>query len=153
VATAALWWEWQVLLGREAGSALGPGLYHETTHEAMAAAPSGELESACAFLDLPFDQAMLRYHEGQQRDERGLSAKSAWLPPTPGLRDWREQMAGEDVERFEAVAGGTLDELGYPRAFPEPSAGARALAADVRSAFTERLRSLGRPTAGAAQRT
>ena len=153
VATAALWWEWQVLLGREARSFLGPGLYHETTYEALVAHPSGELESVCGFLDLPFDQAMLRYHEGRQRGERGLSAKSAWLPPTPGLRDWREQMASEDVERFEAAAGDTLDDLGYPRAFPEPSEGARALAAEVRSAFTERLQALGQPTAGAAQRS
>jgi Sulfotransferase family len=153
VATAALWWEWQVLLGREAGSFLGPGLYHETRYEGLVDQPSSELESVCAFLDLSFDQAMLRYHEGRRRAESGLSAKSAWLPPTPGLRDWKEQMAWEDIERFEAVVGDTLGELGYPRAFPDPSAHARALAAEVRSAFTERLRSLGQPTAGAAQRT
>lgn len=55
-------------------------------------------------------------------------------------------------EGFEAVVGDTLDELGYPRAFPEPSADARALAAEVRSAFTERLRALGRPIAAAAER-
>ncbi len=27
-------------------------------------------------------------------------------------------MPHEEVERFEAAAGGLLDELGYPRAFP-----------------------------------
>ena len=34
-------------------------------------------------------------------------------PPTPGLRDWRRDMASEDVARFEAVAGDVLGELGY----------------------------------------
>ncbi len=29
-------------------------------------------------------------------------------------------MAAEDVERFEAAAGGLLDELGYARAVPHP---------------------------------
>jgi len=31
-------------------------------------------------------------------------------------------MPAEDVERFEAAAGGLLNELGYPRAFPRPGA-------------------------------
>jgi hypothetical protein len=84
---------------------------------------------------------MLRFHEGRKRNESGLSAKSAWLPPTPGLRDWRTQMAAEDVARFEAAAGSLLDELGYPRAVPEPSAEARALAAELRDAFIHELRS------------
>jgi hypothetical protein len=144
VPTAALWWEWQVRLGREAGNALGPRLYHESRYEALVAEASGELERLCGFLDLPFDDAMLRYHEGRRHDEGGLSAKSAWLPPTPGLRDWRKQMTAADVERFEAVAGDLLDELGYPRAAPGPSADAQELAAELRHAFIDGLRSLGR---------
>jgi sulfotransferase family protein len=144
VATAALWWEWQVRLGREAGPSLGPQLYHEVRYEALVADSAGELEPLCAFLDLPLDEAMLRFHEGRERNESDLSAKSAWLPPTPGLRDWSTQMTGEDVERFEATAGELLDELGYPRAVPEPSAGAGELAAALRDAFTRELRSRGR---------
>jgi hypothetical protein len=144
VTTAALWWEWQVLLGREARDSLGPGLYHEARYEALVADASGGLEPLCAFLDLPFDEEMPRYHEGRQRDEDGLSAKSAWLPPTPGLRDWRRQMAAEDIERFEAAAGDLLEELGYLRAVPEPSVEALRIAAEARHAFTESLSSRGR---------
>jgi hypothetical protein len=40
-------------------------------------------------------------HEGRTRHDLGLSAKKAWLPPTPGLRDWLSQMPHEHVERFE----------------------------------------------------
>jgi hypothetical protein len=142
--TAALWWEWQVRLGREAGAGLGPGLYREIRYEALVADTAKELELLCAFLGLPYDDAMLRFHEGRQRADLRLSAKKAWLPPTPGLRDWRTQMAADEVERFEAAAGELLDELGYERAVPEPSAEARHLAAGLRDAFTDELRSRGR---------
>ena len=71
---------------------------------------------------------MAAYHEGKTRPARGRSAKSAWLPPTPGLRDWRAQMAGRDVELFEALAGDLLSSLGYERAAPTASPGTAALA-------------------------
>ena len=35
------------------------------------------------------------------------------LIPTPGLRDWRRDMAPEHAARFEALAGDALAELGY----------------------------------------
>jgi hypothetical protein len=132
VPTAALWWERHVRSGREAGAALGPDAYYEVRYEALIADPAGETEALCTFLDLPFDEAMLRFHEGRRRRETGLSAKKAWLPPTPGLRDWRAEMSAEDVERFEATAGNLLDELGYPRAVLEPAAEAVELAAEIR---------------------
>jgi hypothetical protein len=44
------------------------------------------------------------------------------------------------VERFEAAAGALLDELGYPRAFPRPSVGARRRAGRVRELFTQDVR-------------
>ena len=116
VTTAALWWEWHVRLGREAGSALDPELYYEICYEAMVARPGAECGALCAFLDVPYDKAMLRFNEGRERgDAAGLDAKHAWRPITPGLRDWGSQMPREDVERFEAAAGGLLDELGYSR--------------------------------------
>jgi hypothetical protein len=115
VATAALWWEWNVRLGREAGVPLGAERYRELRYEALVADPEGECRELCEFLDLPYDEAMPRFHEGKTRAEEGLDAKHAWLPPTAGLRDWRTQMAPADVERFEAAAGALLDELGYER--------------------------------------
>lgn len=149
VLTAALWWEQHVRDGQEAGESLGSGTYHEVRYEALIADPTGEAQSICAFLDLAYDEAMLRYHEGRTRSEPGLSAKKAWLPPTPGLRDWRAQMRREDVERFEAMAGELLDELGFPRAAREPSAEARELAAEIRSALDEDLTTSERTVVGA----
>ena len=142
-ATAALWWEWHVRPAREAGAALGPGLYHEVRYEALVARPAEECARLCAFLNLPYDDAMTRFHEGRARPDAGLDAKNGWLPPTAGLRDWRSQMEPKDVVRFEAAAGDLLDELGYPRATLRPDAGALALASGVRERFVRDTVALG----------
>jgi hypothetical protein len=144
VATTALWWERSIRLGRETGMSLGPTLYHEVRYEELAEDPAGVCRALCTFLGIHYDASMLRFHKGRTRREPGLASKPAWLPPTPGLRDWRTQMPAEDVERFEAVSGDLLDELGYPRSVPEPSVEARELAAEVRAAFIDALVSRGR---------
>jgi len=116
--TAAFWWELNVRLGRAVGNLLGPELYYEVRYESLVRNPVEECIALCAFLGLPYDEAMPRFHEGRTKSKPSLSAKRAWLPITPGLRDWRSQMPAEDVERFEAAAGELLDELRYPRAVP-----------------------------------
>src|SRR3712207_490138 len=136
VSTTALWWKWNATLGREDGAPLGSDLYHEVRYEALVSEPAKECEKLCSFLDLPYDDAMLRFHEGRERVEPGRSAKSAWLRVTPGLRDWRTQMCTADVERFEAAAGDLLEELGYERAFPHPPEETLAWAARIRESFT-----------------
>jgi hypothetical protein len=124
--TVALWWERLVRLGREDGAPLGPAQYHELRYEALVADPASECEALCAFLGVPYDEAMVRDHEGR--------------PPTPGLRKWRAQMPPEEVERFEAAAGELLEELGYPRAFPQIDGGARRHAERMREWFSEAMR-------------
>src|SRR5262249_20497601 len=118
VTTAAEFWEWHVRLGREGGRELKPELYYEIRYEALVAGPEQECAKLCAFLDVPYEPEMLRFHDGRARAAPGLDAKNAWQPITAGLRDWPTQMARPDLEHFEAAAGGLLDELGYPRAIP-----------------------------------
>jgi sulfotransferase family protein len=113
VSAIALWWRQLVRLGREAGADLPEGLYHEVRYEGLVAAPAEECQKLCDFLGVPYEDRMLAFHEGRTREAPGLDAKSAWRPITPGLRSWREEMPQEDVERFEAMAGDLLDELGY----------------------------------------
>ena len=139
VTTAAVWWKWRVRLAREAGEVLGPGLYCEVRYEALVARPAEECARLCAFLGVLYDDAMLRFHEGHTRDGPDLSAKRSWQPITPGLRDWRTQMPAEDQERFEAAAGDLLDELGYPRAVPQPRPEAVDRASQVRESFIRDL--------------
>jgi hypothetical protein len=140
LSTVACWWEWLVRLGREDGAALGPALYHEIRYESLVAQPAAECRRLCDFMRVPYDDRMLHFHEGRERNEPGLDAKKAWRPVTPGLRDWRSEMSSGDVERFEAAAGGLLDELGYERSDSAPSAPMRSHADSVRRSFASELR-------------
>ena len=141
--TSAFFWEWNVRLGRERGTVLGSELYREVRYEALVTQPAEECSALCEFLHLPYDDRMLRYHEGRTRTEPGLDTKDAWLPPTAGLRDWSRHMPVTDVERFEAAAGDLLDELGYERAFPSPSVDLVARARRIRRSFSESARAKG----------
>jgi sulfotransferase family protein len=144
VLTTALWWKQRVRLGREDGSALGPGLYYEIRYETLVSQPATECAALCDFLGLPYDGAMLSFHEGREKEDPSLDAKKAWRPITPGLRDWRSQMTLGDIERFEAAAGDLLEELGYPRAVPELPQEMLEDATRIYHAFTEEIRAKGK---------
>ena len=116
VSTAAAWWELNVQLGRRAGELLGPDLYYEIRYESLVNDPREESEALCIFLSVPYDNSMLRFHEAPPARDPGLEATRARLSVTSGLRNWRAQMLGRDIEAFEAMAGHLLDELGYPLA-------------------------------------
>ncbi|VAX39670.1 hypothetical protein MNBD_PLANCTO03-2169, partial [hydrothermal vent metagenome] len=143
VATTAAWWQWHVRAGIEQGRPLGEHLCREIRYESLVADPAGECAALCEFLGLEPDRAMAEFHAGRSRPAPGKSANAAWLPPTPGLRDWRTQMPPEHIEMFEAIAGETLAELGYERRFPRISPSVAALAAE-RTARWEQEVGLGR---------
>lgn len=115
VAVCALWWLRQVDTGRRDARSLNPDRYREVKYEGLIDRPEASLRGLSPFLELPFSSEMMAYHEGKVRRDPGLSAKKAWLPPTRGLRDWREQMTDRDIELFEALAGDLLSSLGYER--------------------------------------
>lgn len=132
VATCALWWKWKVGKGILDGRRLGSELYQEARYEELVLEPEDSTRSLAAFLEIPFSSAMVNYHQGRTRQSAGLSAKAAWLPPTPGLRDWRVQMKEDDVELFESLAGDLLSELEYERAFPTISPSVREFSRECR---------------------
>jgi len=130
LATCALWWRWQVLSGRADARSLPGGAYAEVAYESLVADPAGALTRLSAFLGIPMSEQMLAFHQGRTRSVPGASAKSNWLPPVQGLRDWRRQMPAEDVELFETLAGDLLRDLGYELAttHKSPSVARRAAA-------------------------
>jgi hypothetical protein len=111
VEEAALQWRRRVLEGRAAG--LGPDCYRELRYEALVADPERELRALVAWLDLPYDAGMLAYASRPLVVPYPDHHARLTLPPTPGLRDWRRDMAPADVTRFEAIAGDALETLGY----------------------------------------
>jgi hypothetical protein len=145
--TAALWWELNVRCGLRAFEWLDPKLCYEMRYESLIANPRKECAALCEFLKLPYDESMLRFHEGREESMSGDTMNPAWQPITAGLRDWRTQTSEENVERFEAVAGELLDELGYARAFPQPRAEILEGASRIRNLIAQDLQDLTLPKA------
>jgi Sulfotransferase family len=143
MAATALWWEWNVRLGREDGAAMPEGSYREILYESLVADPASQLAALCDFLDLHYDDAMLRFHEGRTRDDPELDAKKAWRPVTAGLRSWRSQMPSADSYRFDAAVGELLDELGYERAGHGGDGAVLEAVQVIREAFSNELRQRG----------
>lgn len=145
---AALQWDERVRRGRIAGWELGAHRYLEVRYEDLVARPEPTLREVTAFVELPFDPALLRHEEWAESRERvhlcGLHRRAA-TPPRRGTRDWRSQMAGEDLEAVETLVGPLLEELGYERAVPRPTSDAvrrarRAVARRRRRHLVRRLK-------------
>ena len=108
---AARVWRRRVLEGRAAG--LGADRYRELRYEALVADPEGELRALSVWLDLPFDPAMLAYPGRPLVVPHAEHHGRLALAPTPGLRDWRRDMAPADVAHFQSVAGDALQAFGF----------------------------------------
>jgi hypothetical protein len=127
-------WVKRIGKAREQAATLKGPRYVEARYEDLVRDPETTLRRICAFIELPWDEAMLAYHEraakrltemaGSLRAERGHAEQAAGYrienhapttkPPDPGKLDkWRREMAPEDVAAYDAVAGDLLRELGY----------------------------------------
>ena len=133
-------WHFEIRAARRLGETVGRGRYLELRYEDLVAEPERTLREVCAFAGLGYEPEMLEYHHGVDASTLEDHPRLA-QPPTAGVRDWREQMGPRDVEHFEAIAGSTLEELGYPRAYPAPSTAARARAVLEAAAFRARSKS------------
>jgi hypothetical protein len=113
VTSTALYWRLSVGLGRQCGAQLGGDIYHEVRYENLVASPERTVTRLCTFLGIPYDPRMTRYHEGKTRLKPGRSSKAQWLPVTPGLRNWANQLPVEAIERIETVTGDLMADVGY----------------------------------------
>jgi hypothetical protein len=109
------------------------GRYLELRYEDLVVAPEPALRSVCELIELEFDPAMLRHHEGANRrldelgdlpeagsrsereggERRAAHALVARPPTAARIGIWQEELSDSDRAEFEAVAGGLLAELGY----------------------------------------
>ena len=116
-------WRSEVRTAQALGARVGER-YLEVRYEELVADAPAVAERICAFAGLPYEPAMLEY-EGTVDVSAKPHQQRLRQAPTPGVRNWREDMATADVAAFEAVAGDLLAELGYETA-TRPSAAARA---------------------------
>ena len=127
-AIAALWRD-TIWRARRAAETLPH--YTEVRYEELVAHPERVLAELCDFLELPFDEGMLRAHE--RADERLAEMRSVEFaegvvrfsdgtevatltrrPPDPSrVGRWREALSEYEVARFERFAGGALAHEGY----------------------------------------
>jgi Sulfotransferase family len=108
-------WRAEIEAARRLGARVGPRRYLEVAYEPLVAEPERELRRICEFVGLTFEPGMLDY-PGQVDVSAKPHQQSLKRPPTPGLRNWRNQMSPAEVAAFEAVAGDLLRELGYDAA-------------------------------------
>lgn len=139
LAVAALWWQWQVETGRRDARTLPEGHHLEIRYDQLVSEPETTMCRAADVLGLPFEAAMLEFHVGRTKNEEGLSAKRAWLPPTPGLRNWQARFEPQDLALFEALTGPLLEELGYGLVAGEPTPAVHERAARCRQRFEVEL--------------
>ena len=105
-------WRTEVSDARVLGERVGATRYLEVRYEALVADPDAELRRICSFAALDYDDAMLAY-VGQTDSARKEHQRRLDEPPRVGVRDWRTEMAPDEIAAFESVAGDVLDELGY----------------------------------------
>lgn len=114
---AAYHWARRVRRAEKIGHELGPGRYLRVRYEDLTTMTEAEVKKICHFLGLEFEPGMLRYFERPDAVFAGLAGQAHHrrlrLPVTKGLRDWRQQMPRRDIQRFEAIAGDVLRDLGY----------------------------------------
>jgi hypothetical protein len=108
--------------------------YLEIHYEALIAEPARTLADVCTFLELPYDDAMLRYHDhanerlaeeihaqgrGRIPGDETLSRRARHLTQRPfdaSIGRWRRELSVAEQAACAGAAGGLLAQLGYPPA-------------------------------------
>jgi hypothetical protein len=109
---AMRYWATRVRAARTAGALLPADRYMEYRHEDLVRDPDPTLREICRFMDIPFEDDMLNYHE-KQRSSAHYGSRNMDKPPTE-TRDWRSEMSRDDLRLCEILDGDLLAELGYP---------------------------------------
>jgi Sulfotransferase family len=128
VADFACQWTTEIQAAQRLGARVGADRYREVRYESFVAEPVSELQKICSFVGLPFEEDLLRHSESTASVKP--HQQSLKRPLTPGIRNWRAEMAPGDAAAFEDVAGELLVALGYelsagPPRPPSPRARAR----------------------------
>jgi hypothetical protein len=132
-------WVRKITEARDAGSELQ---YMEVQYEELVRDTETQLRRVAEFIELPWDDSMLRYYERAEerlaemhRDLPGEEGKPlrpadhrkeahvlTSKPPDPSrLARWKEEMDPADIAAFEGVASPLLLELGYEVLNEQPS--------------------------------
>jgi hypothetical protein len=96
-----------------------PNSYFEVCYEQLVESPERVVQEICDFLEVPFDQAMLSYHERNRdysqvlRGYEGLHELTAYAIQKDHIHAWREKMSRHEVAQVEYVCGREMQARGY----------------------------------------
>jgi hypothetical protein len=103
-----------------------PERFLRLRYEDLAAEPKPSLERVCGFLGIPYDPAMLRFHEAHRDEAREWHAGLSAPVDAARVARWREAMPPRKVAVAERVCGALGERLGYPASGPKGGAAAAA---------------------------
>jgi hypothetical protein len=107
----ALYWEWMVHKGRQAGLAF-PADYTEVHYEELVTDPRAALRKLGEFLDHDLDYDRIQKTGLGRIRETNSSFRGEKKTQNPVNR-WKERLSRQEVASLEAMIGGSLREFGY----------------------------------------
>jgi sulfotransferase family protein len=133
VEVAARKWVDELSRAQRRARRLAPGTYMEVRYEDLVADSEPILRRVADFVDLPWDDEMLSYHQRAEErmrevvrelkplgggtitaEERARQHELVSRPPSSSRTGrWRTEMSAEDRAAFESVGGKMLKKLGY----------------------------------------
>lgn len=119
-------WHQEQQLALEFADNILPERVFRISYEALTTAPETTLRALCAFLQADYTEEMMRFNESREA-QLTAQAGAMWsnVVKTVGAhrpRRFQEEADASDIRIFEAVAGPSLDRLGYTRRCVPPGA-------------------------------
>jgi hypothetical protein len=119
----ARYWAHVVQAADAAGRQIGTERYLRIAYEDLVLSCEPTVRRLCDFLCIPFDPAMLAFHEDAMRhiadfeQYAGIHEKLVRPPRSCDVGRWRRESSALRVWLFEAVAGRTLEQVGIGRRY------------------------------------
>ncbi len=110
-------WDREQRLALSLRARLGPERVFSLSYEGLIGQPLESMRSLCAFLDVPYNEAVLNFSSSPEA-ARTADSGAMWCNVSKPImrencRKFRSEASAEDIRIFERVAGRTLAELGY----------------------------------------
>lgn len=115
VMVCGLYWEWMVRRGRQDGKKLGAD-YIEVHFEELISNPRATLAKLSKFVDQDLDYDSIQKRGIGSVSEPNTSFKANSNESFSPIGRWKQGFSPADLEMFEGLVGGTLQELSYPLA-------------------------------------
>lgn len=112
-------WRKSVALSEALATGVLADRAHCLRYEDLARDPRAELEALCAFLELPFDPAMVTVETFRAEREHGdWRTNSSFAQPgegiyTASIERWRDVLSTDEIAALEAFCGPELERAGY----------------------------------------